>query len=125
MAGSATSEHREDSIVASSSAATLGSYPVRNPVAGGNGWGTSASKAMHCCVFCWWKRRKPQPGVTRTGGKDTGIWRCVGKRALPRWPWIASWPCGCTGCGGTAVYIHSRSEFGSHAGQLGTGHGVK
>jgi hypothetical protein len=22
-------------------------------VAGGNGWGTSASKAMHCCVFCW------------------------------------------------------------------------
>jgi transposase len=54
------------------------------------------------------KRRKPQHGTTRTGDKNTGIWRCVGKKASPRWPWVASWPCGCTGCGGTAARIHSR-----------------
>ena len=34
----------------------------------GNGWGTSASRAINCCATCWAKQRKQPHGATRTGG---------------------------------------------------------
>ncbi len=30
-------------------------------------WDTSPNKAALCCVSCWWKQRKPQRVVMRTG----------------------------------------------------------
>jgi transposase len=33
-------------------------YRQRIPAGIGAGWDISASKAMRCCVSCWWKRRK-------------------------------------------------------------------
>jgi transposase len=73
--------------VASRSAATSDSFPVKTPVVIGNGWDTSASKAMRCCASCWWKPHKQRRGVSRTGGVGMCTWRCAGKRASPRWPW--------------------------------------
>jgi transposase len=106
----------------------IGSYtrliPSEDSSGGRQRLGTSANKAMPYCVFCWWKRRKPRHGVIRTGGKDIGIWRCVGKRALPKvalgrqmavrlyWMWCKGWD------------YAQLVEFGSHTGQLDTGRGV-
>ena len=33
-------------------------YRPRTRAGTGDGWDTSASRAMRCCVSCWWKRRK-------------------------------------------------------------------
>ena len=90
-----------------------------------NDWGTSASKAIPCCASCWWRRPKRQ----RASNPD---WRrryihlamrrhksiakvAMGRRLAIRLYWM--WRNGCE---------YSQSlEFGSYAGQLGTGHGVK
>ena len=58
-------------LVASSWAATPGSFRARTLVPAGNGWGTSASRAINCCASCWEKQRRQPHDATRTG--DVGM----------------------------------------------------
>jgi hypothetical protein len=83
------------------------------------------SKAIPCCASCWWRWRKLRRGTIHSGDVGTYAWRCVGigafakvamgRRLGVRLYWM--WRNGC-------AYSPSM-EFGSYAGQLGTGHGVK
>ena len=84
-----------------------------------NGWDTSASKAILHCASCWWKQRKQPCVVIRIGGVGSYRERRIAKVAMARrlavrlyWMWRNGWE-----------YAQS-VEFGSHAGQLVTGHGV-
>ena len=47
------------------------------------------------------------------------------EKTLPKWPWPENLPFGCTGCGATVCEYSQSVEFGSYAGKLVTGHGVK
>jgi transposase len=49
----------------------IGLIRARTPVPASSDWGTSVSKAMHCCATCWEKQRKQRHGVTRTGDVGT------------------------------------------------------
>jgi hypothetical protein len=84
------------------------------------------SKAIRCCASCWWRRPKRQYVRIRIGDASTFIHLAMrrhksiakvamGRRLAVRLYWM--WRNGCE-------YSPSL-EFGSYAGQLGIGHGVK
>ena len=90
-----------------------------------NGWDTSASRAILCCASCWWRRPKRPHVVIRTG--DVGIMHL----AMRRHKSIAKVAMGRRLASSLVLDVaegweYSQSlEFGSYAGKLGTGHGVK
>ena len=59
-----------DLLVASRSRAIWDWCQRKNPAAVVDGWAISANRGILCCGSCWWKRRKPRCGATRTGGES-------------------------------------------------------
>ena len=72
--------------------------------------GEAAQAAARCDAD--WRRRYMHLAMRR-------------QRISLRWPWPEDSECGCTGCGETVGSMSQLVNFGSNAGQLGTGHGVK
>lgn len=93
------------------------------PVAIGDGWDTSPSRGVRCCVFCWWKRPRSRYAARQIGAANMctndAAWTqdgegCDGRRLAVRLYWMMrqGWD------------YQQWIKFGSHAGQPGTGDGV-
>src|SRR5436190_22622663 len=52
---------------------------------------------MKCCVGCWWRLATAQRSLIPNCGASINVWFSGEAETWPRWPWLVTWPCVCTG----------------------------
>ena len=73
-------------------ASYLGLIPSEHSSGGEQGWGASASRGIHSCVDCWWKRRRVRCGMSRSCVASINGWPSGSAARWRKWPSRGSWP---------------------------------